>query len=253
MAKYIRLNDKAKAAMVEQFAKWLDREKVSNEDFKLKMDVAVAAKPIIRFSSKAYIKLRFLLANFDKEVGFYGLVKHIEPEEYLIYDIKVYPQKVTGATVTTNEIELGKWYDTLTDEEFADKRMQGHSHVNMSPNPSSVDLEDRKSKIHDLNNDDYFIFFIFNKSLKFTVDLYQMDENIHYETDDIAVIYPDDLFWDEIEEVKTETAAPKKKDEYQVRSDEHYTGLSKEMTKDQSAFASLARHYYDDWSFEGWT
>lgn len=239
MAKYIYLNDKAKKSIQKEFINWLDGLKANNERFKPKLDITPTVKPIIRFNDMAYIKLRFLLANFDKEVGFYGLVKHIEPEEYLIYDIKVYPQRVTGATVTTNEIELGKWYDTLTDEEFADKRMQGHSHVNMSPNPSSVDLEDRKLKLNDLNNDDYFIFFIFNKSLKFTVDLYQMAENIHYETDDIAVIYPDDLFWDEIEEVKTDPTV------------KTYTGLS----QDQSTFTSLirnSRHCYDDWSFEGW-
>ena len=63
-----------------------------------------------------------------------------EKDTYLISDILVYPQEVTGSTVTTDQNEYEMWLMKQEDDVFNNIRMQGHSHVNMSTSPSSVDL-----------------------------------------------------------------------------------------------------------------
>ena len=209
MASPIRYDSKVEAVIRSQFDDWLKSEGAQKGgSFQPELKFKPETKPKIIFTPMAYLKLRFLMANFDKEVGFYGIVeKADEALWYTIHDIRVYPQKVTAATITTDEIELGAWYDSMGDEEFNHKRAHFHSHVNMSPTPSSTDQEDRRTKLADLENDDYFIFFIFNKSMKFSVDLYEMKSNTHYSGDDIEVVFPEDNLWTEIEKVSVTATA----------------------------------------------
>lgn len=166
---------------------------------------------IIRFTKGAYLKLRFLLAHFNKEVGFYGLVKKSEELKitkrgllkntvYIIHDIRVYPQIVTSVAVKTDELALCQWYDSLSDKEFSEKRMQAHSHVYMPTEPSSTDLENNKQILKDIDKDSYFIFFIFNKRMEYTVRLYEKGKRIKK----VKIEFPNEKFFEEIENVKEE-------------------------------------------------
>lgn len=165
---------------------------------------------IVRFTREAYLKLRFLLAHFNKEVGFYGLVKNIEELKitkrgllkytvYIIHDIRVYPQIVTSVAVKTDELALCQWYDSLSDKEFSEKRMQGHSHVYMPPVPSSVDVENNRQILKDIDKESFFIFFIFNKRMEYTVRLYEKGKKKK-----VKVEFPREKFFEEIENVKEE-------------------------------------------------
>ena len=57
-------------------------------------------EPKIYMTADAYAKMRALVDKMSKEVGWYGTVKQMPGLEstYLIDDILVYPQKVTGVT-----------------------------------------------------------------------------------------------------------------------------------------------------------
>ena len=65
-------------------------------------------EPTVYITSNAYIKMRMLVDKTDKEVGWYGIVKEMPGLEatYVIEDIVVYPQKVTGATVEQDDDRL---------------------------------------------------------------------------------------------------------------------------------------------------
>lgn len=167
---------------------------------------------IIRFTKGAYLKLRFLLDHFNKEVGFYGLVRKEEESRitkrglldylvYIIYDLRIYPQTVTGATVKTDELDLYRWYSDLSDEEFEAKRMQAHSHVYMSTEPSFTDLENNDQILKDIDKDSYFIFFIFNKRMEYTVRLYEQGKRVKK----VKIEFPKEKFLEEIENVKEES------------------------------------------------
>ena len=76
-------------------------------------------KATIYFTAAAWTKMVILIQEFDKEVAWHGLASRIESEgrnEYTIYDILVYPQEVTGATVNTDQEAYQTWLMAKDDE-----------------------------------------------------------------------------------------------------------------------------------------
>ena len=128
-----------------------------------------------------------LVENIDKEIAWHGIVEKIDNTTYLIKDIIVYPQKVTGATVTTDDVELGMWYMQLPDETMNNLRFQGHSHVNMSTSPSAVDKNYYSTMVQTLRKTDFYIFMIFNKRGEHFAEIYDLAQNVLFENNDINI------------------------------------------------------------------
>ena len=182
----------------------LQQQKFAEEIMTIKLDPAKVenARTRLAFTAIAWNKINYLVHHFDSEVGWYGTVTKGAFGGYLVEDILVYPQTVTGGTVTTDEMELDKWYGSLDDNTFNRKRFHGHSHVNFQPMPSSTDMKDREGKLADLPEDDFFIFMIINKKGEFTCDIYDLEDNVHYETEDIDVKYLSRSFLNSLENVR---------------------------------------------------
>ena len=146
-------------------------------------------KATLYFKEKAWQKMTCLVDEIDKEVAWHGIAKRYDNDgenaAYIIEDILVYPQKVTGATVTTDQVEYQTWLMDRDDDEFNNIRMQGHSHVNMSTSPSTVDLTLYDQIISQLTDDMFYIFLIINKRNEKTIKIYDFRDNIAYETADV--------------------------------------------------------------------
>lgn len=148
------------------------------------------AKPKVKvlFTEKAWVKMQTLIKNFSTEVAWHGLAaRGKKPFEYIIYDILVYPQEVSGATVTTDQSEYEKWLMGLGDREFNNLRMQGHSHVEMSPSPSPKDRVLYNSITEQLGNDMFYIFLIWNKQGDGFIEIHDRRENKVFHSSDITV------------------------------------------------------------------
>lgn len=144
----------------------------------------------IYFTTEAWTKMVILLQEFSKEVAWHGVAyrNDAENDEYIITDILVYPQEVTGATVEMDTEQYASWLqENDEDERFYNIRMQGHSHVNMAPTPSSVDMSHQENILAQLGDDDFYIFMICNKSFQRNIKIYDMRKNILFENADIEV------------------------------------------------------------------
>lgn len=146
-------------------------------------------KAVIYFTEMAWLKMTTLIREFSKEIGWHGVCYRLPDvdNEFLITDIIVPPQEVTGVTVTTDQESYQKWLYSYEDDIFNNIRMQGHSHVNMSTSPSGVDNELYDSILSQLDGDSFYIFQIWNKSLQKTIMIYDMQNNVYYDTPDITV------------------------------------------------------------------
>lgn len=144
-------------------------------------------KAYVLFKPVAYVKMLTLLKHFDSEVAWHGTIERLDDDKFIITDIVVYPQTVTGSTVNTDQEEYQKWTMTLEDDYFNAMRMQGHSHVNMSTNPSSVDTNHQQQILAQLKGQEYYIFMIFNKRLEHTIKIYDYANNVMYEDKDVVV------------------------------------------------------------------
>ena len=147
-------------------------------------------KAKVVFSENAWLKMQWLITKFNSEVAWHGVAKRDEDPEsdtYYITDILLYPQKVTGTTVNTDQFLYEKWLMELDDDTFNNLRMHGHSHVNMSPSPSSVDIAHRSELLDKLTDDMFYIFLIMNKKNVYTAAIYDYRKNIYFDTDDVDI------------------------------------------------------------------
>ncbi len=152
----------------------------------------VGRKATIYMTPEAYFKMLTLLSGFDKEVAWHGVAhrygEDIDTDEYIITDILVYPQTVTGATVDMDETEYANWLmENADDERFNNLRMQGHSHVRMATNPSATDIHHQETILDMLGEDDFYIFMIYNKNLAKTVKIFDLKKNVMFDNADINV------------------------------------------------------------------
>ena len=191
MAKIIQITTDLIESIKEEFEEAIGKAKLSNGTFTFSKNFGkVDRKATLYYREHAWLKQEALIDNFSNEVAWHGIAKR-DPDEkdaFIIEDILVYPQEVTGATVTTDQQEYQEWLYAWDDDVFNNIRFQGHSHVNMGVTPSSVDENLYESLLSQLNGDMFYIFAIFNKRGDRTVKIYDMAENIFYENSDVDVL-----------------------------------------------------------------
>jgi hypothetical protein len=147
-----------------------------------------ATEPQVFITSEAYVKMRTLVDKTSSEIGWYGFVTKLPglDNTYVIEDIIVYPQKVTGATCEQDEDRLFEFEMSLTTEQVRARRFQGHSHVNMGVTPSGVDenfYQDLLSQVRD-----YYIIMVTNKRSDYHIRFYDMENNIMYTDVELKVL-----------------------------------------------------------------
>lgn len=148
-------------------------------------------KATIAFTPVAWLKTISLINQFSTEVQWHGLVKKESQSVFCIYDILVPPHTVSASTVISDEARYSNWAMNLDISQYCDMKFHGHSHVNMGCNPSGVDETYREKITGQLPVDDedvFYIFMIFNKSLKWTAEIYDPSNNALYETADVDLV-----------------------------------------------------------------
>jgi len=124
--------------------------------------------PIVKFTYNAYNKILDLINATNLEIAWLGVVTEIEPGEYLVIDILVYPQIVDATNVESDDDKYPQWLMDVPNNTFNKLRLQGHSHVDMHVSPSANDKQNVRDFITQIQVNDYYIFMIINK-----------DEDIH--------------------------------------------------------------------------
>ena len=239
MPRPIILTEEMKQKAKTDFAAMLDSIKMTdgklhyNRNFEYEnSDVTVYIMP------EAYKKILALVTEFSDEVGWHGTVSRSADDEFIIENIFVYPQEVTGSTVNTDQTEYTQWLYELDDETFNKIRMQGHSHVNMGVSPSGVDDKHRQQILDQLEKNMFYIFMIWNKSLTVHTLVYDMARNVLYEDEDVDVQLLGDEDMDEF------LADAKEK----VQKSGHVKNKQKEKVKNGEQMSFCGD--YDDFEYE---
>lgn len=165
-------------------------------------------KATVFFTRNAWEKQQALVREFSSEVGWHGVVKRSEkdPTVFIVNDILVFPQEVTGATVTPDQVKYAQWQASLPDEQFNNLRYHGHSHVNMGVTPSSTDNkyqqdildrqngagykpEAQQQLLEELGDTNFFIFMIWNKSGQVHARVFDMWDNVMYDEKEVQVLH----------------------------------------------------------------
>jgi len=196
MAKVIRLTPAEIDAVINEFKDKCEefknslRNSVGNKDIKFEFkkkceDTIVDGKAKIILTSKAWMKTKLLVDKFSTEVGWYYVADRGENEnEYILSDVYVFPQEVTGATVRMDIGETQKWIFEIPDEVYSRFRGHGHSHNSMGTTPSGQDIETRISTIETQPDDGFYVFLIWNKRYEVNLTVLDLAANIQFENKD---------------------------------------------------------------------
>lgn len=145
-------------------------------------------KVIIYFTADAFLKQRTLVQECTQEVGWHGTVTRLSDSEFLIDEILVFPQVVSGTDVTPDETDYANWImQFFTDDEdttIERMRFHGHSHVNMGTTPSGTDANYQSNMLAHIK--DFYIFMILNKKNEMNIMIYDITNNTFYDKDDVT-------------------------------------------------------------------
>lgn len=209
MSKPIRVTQAMKDEIMAEVAKKLDNMMLFDGKQTLPIDYHYPGKDhaTVVFSRLAWEKQLRLVDEFSSEIGWHGLVHRDadDPSVFYIDDLLVFPQEVTGATVTPEQGAYDRWNAMLPPEQRNTMRYHGHSHVRMGTTPSSTDNTFQKDLIGRLNGDGYteevrqrmmeelgesafYIFMIWNKSREFNVRIFDLYNNVFYEGKEVSII-----------------------------------------------------------------
>lgn len=164
-------------------------------DIKEILEEYIASKnltePTVYITTEAYLKMRKLVDDVATEIGWYGTVTKCPGLDnvFIIEDILVYPQTVTGATCEQDDDKMFEFEMSLTTDQVNHKRFQGHSHVNMGVTPSGVDEQFYQDLLTQVT--DYFIITVTNKNKAYTTRFYDIANNILYSDVPIRILLDD--------------------------------------------------------------
>lgn len=147
-------------------------------------------RPIVDFDGIAWIKFNTLVNQCSVECAWHGTVTR-DGLRFTVHDIICYPQTISGATVNTDETKYEAWHQSLDDVTYNTIRLQGHSHVNFSTSPSSVDKTMYEKMLETLSADSWYIFMIANKKGDMWFEIHDIANNIIYENTDIDICVED--------------------------------------------------------------
>lgn len=223
MSKPIYMTPAMREEVIREFTEHLDSINLTNG--KLKYETSyywprekdengkeIEDRVTVRFSKQAKLKQDALIREFSTEVGWHGLV-HRDPDDQKVFhidDIIVFPQRVTGSTVTPDQWQYSQWLMSLPDAEFNSCRYHGHSHVNMSVGPSGTDdkwqadtlkrmrgdglsAEAQQNFVDEMGDSAFYIFMIWNKRGDVNVKVYDLMTNHFYEEKEVDIQFDDVL------------------------------------------------------------
>lgn len=225
MAKRFIQSEEDKEMAKAKFAEALENTRFAKGVVKFEYDLnKVEERAELVFEEEAWYRMKLLVHEFSSEIAWHGIVER-DPEDdnkFVVKEILVYPQEVTGATVTTDQAEYEGWMMSQPDEIFNSIRMQGHSHVRMGTSPSTIDQHLYDSIIQQLEGDMFYIFLIWNKENARTIMIYDMKKNVVYETADIDILVRtvDGGTWDFLKDAEKKL----KKKTYTTPATTNYSG-----------------------------
>jgi hypothetical protein len=163
----------------------------------------MATRQKIYIKADAYLQMLQLVLKSSKEIAWHSTVVRNNDNSYTITKCLLYPQTVTGATVTTDQDKYNDWLLNLDDDTFNSLRCQAHSHVNMGVTPSSVDMNFYEDLVASLPDNSFYIFLVMNKSQDIYALIYDKITNMLYTKEDIDVIVLDNENEHLIEDITT--------------------------------------------------
>jgi len=150
----------------------------------LPADAEEPKAPMVIYTTEVYHQVCWLVRQAKAEVGWWGLVDVTDDGDYLITEIFVPKQEVTGVTTDIEAEAMTELALELMDRNLDPGKLYyyGHSHVNMGVSPSMQDEENTDQYLADCP---IFIREIRNKKGDVKVDVFDTNAGVVYQCVDV--------------------------------------------------------------------
>ena len=196
MSRPLRLNDKEIediSALLQSNLKKITLNGLDKLNLSLPVPTNKTRAKLI-FSSIAWTKMYWLVQEFKGEIEWHGLIVRTGKHAFFVKDILTFPHEVSSVSVISDQKEYTDWLESLPQEQRQELFFHGHSHVNMRVLPSSVDTKYRSDIIGNIgvprpgtDEDIFYAFIILNKHGDWSAQLFDVTNNIVYDTEDIDI------------------------------------------------------------------
>lgn len=213
MSRILYLNDEMKKNIIKSYNDKIHEAMLYDDDLDWKPEFKkYQATVSLVFSPIAFLKMWTLVQYNQQEIAWHGVVEKTASHKYYVSDILVYPQHVTAVTAENDELEYVRWSMKLPDEVANKLLLQGHSHVNMSVNPSSKDIDTQRDTLKKLRSG-FYIFMIMNKRNDMFFKIVDLEDNMVYDSKDVYIMIEGNEFssfdWqDETQKMLTKSFIP---------------------------------------------
>jgi hypothetical protein len=137
--------------------------------------------PVVYYTAQVKAVINHLVAVNTAEVGWLGLVKQVNDNDYLVYKLYVPKQTVHSAETDIDSDAMANLGIEITDAGLPAEHLYywGHSHVSMQVSPSGQD----ETQIEEFLEAGckHFIRGIYNKQGHSKVDVYDVPRNVIYQ------------------------------------------------------------------------
>lgn len=167
-------------------------KKNSKKSSKEKIDEKATSIPKVVFTYEVMLKMNQIVNTCKAEVGWLGSVKK-EENRYLVDDIYLLKQSVTGTTTELDEEAMHDFFNDLIindPEKYNSMRLWGHSHVQMAVFASTQDNETFKEYYQECP---FFIRLIANQKEEMKVDIAVKEDGYIYYDIPWYIEYPADI------------------------------------------------------------
>lgn len=196
--KRARLTNKEKEYIIQAVEKSINKT-ASFENITIDFDEILPKfkppeiKPTLRITAEVMVKMFALVALYQNEISWHCFSKREKVNNtkvYTIYDLTVFPQVNTAVSTNADEKEYTAWLTELLtnpESDFENMRVHGHSHVNMQVFSSHIDDAYQHELLSKLEDDDYYIFLVLNKKMEMCVLIYDYEDKVLYESEDVRL------------------------------------------------------------------
>lgn len=220
--------------------------------------------PCVIISSVAMNKMRIYVNESEDEIGWLGFVEKVDETTYNISDVMLFEQEVHSSTTEIspeNLVTIGTELIKSGNDgvkKVNSLRLWGHSHVDMSVNPSGQDND--QMDIFKENNCDWFVRIIANKKSQLKVDVFNYksgldfinvpwfeDSNVSTEEIDNKITATKD-YLESLNKERISIIDKSLNNVYDSTSKEINKNVSKKKTKNITTINQLGGISYDEYS-----
>ena len=186
----LKFSENEKEHLMNEFKKEIENyeKNITNKKLSFTKEVGETVEEKIKviFTPTAYLKSILLVRDLPGEVGWQGTIGKLDDKSYIVEDVFVYPQVVNGAR-TRDMTQTNEWYEDMANKGLLHRlRFQAHSHVNMGTHASDVDLKNQKQVVMNIQKG-FYLFQIWNKQGSIDSYLYDLENGVMYDSEDIDV------------------------------------------------------------------